>query len=772
MNAVDQGLASKASLMPSRHEDLRLVSGLGKYTADWNLPNQVYAHVIRSDRPHARIRSLDVSAVRSALGVLAVLTIDDVKAAGAKTVPTGASLTDKNNQSQKIAGMPLLADARVLFVGQPIAMVIAESVRAAQDAAELVQIDFEDLPALASVAQAFAANAQQLHDHVPGNLSLEFEAGDAVATQAAFDAARLTTRHRIHSQRLVGAPMELRASLVDFDAASGRYRVYTPTQGMLGMRASLAGVSGVSSKQIEVIAQDVGGSFGLRGGTFPEQVLLMIAAKMLGRPAKWTSTRSELFVSEWHGRALTLDGEVALDEHGRILAIRFNDTVDLGAYTCYWGSFIGSKNIAVTMGGVYRVPALHMSSKLAFTNTVPVSAYRGAGRPDIAFAIETLIDAAAAEHGFDPIALRRKNFIPKDAFPYQTANVTEYDCGDFEGVLNKALKLADYDGFAARRAESAERGKLRGIGVACYLEASGGGGAPKDQVSCRWDGDGKVSLFGVTGPSGQGHETSFAEIVARGLGVAFDDVRYRASDPKEDLIGNGTGGSRSLYGAGSAFKVLVERVIARGLPLAARVLDVAASEVSFADGAFRTGTRSLTVSELARRVAGASPHPLDCDGDSLSGVTYPNGCHIAELEIDRQTGVTELVDYSAVDDLGNVISRQLVIGQVHGGVMQGVGQAFGEHAIYDEASAQLLTGSFMDYVMPRVGWMNRIRWDDHPVPTALNALGAKGVGESGCSGSLPAISNAMLNALRPLGIKSFDMPFTPARVWALVKPSP
>ncbi len=765
MNAVDQHLA----LRPSRHEDLRLVAGLGKYTSDWNLPNQAYAHVIRSDRPHALIRALDVSAVRGALGVLAVLTADDVRASGAKTVPTGASLTDRNNQPQKIAGLPLLAEGKVRFVGQPIAMVIAESVRAAQDAAELVVIDYEDLPAVVSVEQAFAAGAPQLHDDAPGNLSLDFQAGDAAATDAAFRAARFTTRHRIHSQRLVGAPMELRASLVDYNAVTGQYKVYTPTQGMLGMRASLSGVSGVPIADIEVIAQDVGGSFGLRGGTQAEQILLMMAAKKLGRPVKWTSTRSELFVGEWHGRALTLEGEVALDKDGKILAIRFVDTVDLGAYTCYWGSFIGSKNISVTMGGVYKVPALSMSSKLAFTNTVPVSAYRGAGRPDIAFAIETLMDAAAAEHGFDRIALRRKNFIPKDAFPYQTANATVYDCGDFEGVMNKALKLADYDGFTERKADSERRGKLRGIGLACYLEASGGGGAPKDQVSCRWDHDGKVSLFGVTGPSGQGHETSFAEIVARGLGLSMDDVRYRASDPKEELIGNGTGGSRSLYGAGSAFKVLVDRVQARGLPLAAQALGVEVSQVQFRDSAFRAGGRSLTVSELARRVGETTPHPLDCDGDSLSGVTFPNGCHIAELEVDRQTGVTELLNYAAVDDLGNVISRQLVIGQVHGGVMQGVGQAFGEHAIYDETSGQLLTGSFMDYVMPRVGWMNRIQWDEHPVPTALNALGAKGVGESGCSGSLPAISNAMLNALRPLGVRSFDMPFTPARVWELVK---
>lgn len=760
--------ADFGAIEPARHEDLRLVTGLGKYTADWNLPNQAYAFLIRSDRPHARLRSVDLEAVRSAIGVLGVVSLEDVKASGATTVPTGAPVVGKSGEPIRTVGMPVLADGKVLFVGQPIAMVVATSPRAAQDAAELAQIDYEELPPVANPDQALAAGASQLHEKVPGNLAVDFEAGDAAAVQAAFAKARYVTRHRIESQRLVGAPMELKALLVDYDAKLDRYQVYTPTQGMLGMRSALAAMSTVPIERLEIIAQDVGGSFGLRGGPGSEHVLLMIASKKLNRPVKWTASRSELFIGEWHGRALVLDGEMALDADGRMLAIRFTDTVDLGAFTCYWGAFIGSKNISVTMGGVYRVPALYMSSKLAFTNTVPVSAYRGAGRPDIAFAIETLVEATAAQHGLDPIELRRKNFIPKDAFPYKTANGTTYDCGEFEAVLDKALYLADHAGFPARRAASQQDGKLRGIGVACYLEASGGGGAPKDQVSCRWDRDGKVSLFGVTGPSGQGHETSFSQIVADGLGLSLSDVRYRASDPKEDLVGNGTGGSRSLYGAGSAFKVMVDRVIERAMPLAAHALGSAVGDVQFRDGQFQAAGRSLSMSELARRVAGAGVHPLDCEGDFISGTTFPNGCHIAEIEIDRDTGVTELVNYSAVDDLGNVISRQLVIGQVHGGVMQGVGQAFGEHAVYDPDTAQLLTGSFMDYVMPRVGWMNRIQWDQHAVPTKLNALGAKGVGESGCSGSLPALSNAMVNALRPLGVTQFDMPFTPARVWARV----
>jgi aerobic carbon-monoxide dehydrogenase large subunit len=754
-------------LAPARIEDLRLVSGQGRYASDWNMSGQLYAHMIRSDRPHAIIKSMDLSAVRGATGVVLVLTAEDVKAAGFKSIPTGAPLVDKHGADQKTAAMPLLADGKVCFVGQPIAMVIATSAKLAQDASELAAIDFEELKAYANLEQALSSIAHAIHPQAPNNIALDFENGNAAAVSDAFERATYRTTHRIESQRLIGAPLEPRAALASYDANTERYRVMTPTQGMLGMRGTLSAVTGVAADKIDVLAHDVGGSFGLRGGTYSEQSLLMLASKTLNRPVKWTATRSELFISDWHGRALILEGELALDKDGKFLAIRFNDLVNLGAFNCYWGAFIGSKNISVTMGGPYQVPALHMTSRLVFTNTVPISAYRGAGRPDIAFAIETLIDAAAAEHGFDGIALRRTNFIPKNAFPYVTANGTTYDCGEFEAVMDKALRMADFEGFAARCERSTKAGKLRGIGVASYLEASGGGGA-KDNVLGRWDASGRLTLFGVTGPSGQGHETTFAQLVADGLGISLQDVRYRASDHTKSLVGNGTGGSRSLYGAGSAFKVLVARMIEKALPLAAKRLAIDASQVNFSQGIFEGAGKRLTLIDLVKQVADKdNPHPLDTEGDSTSGSTFPNGCHIAEIEIDRETGVTEVVNYSAVDDLGNVISRQLVLGQVHGGVVQGIGQAFGEHAIYDE-NGQLLTGSFMDYPMPRLGCLPKISWDDHPVPTQLNGLGAKGVGESGCSGSLPALSNAMLNALRPLGVRSFDMPFTPARVWGVI----
>jgi carbon-monoxide dehydrogenase large subunit len=759
-------------MKPSRQEDLRLVTGRGRFTADWNLPGQLHAHVVRSDRAHARIVSVDWDAVRASPGVVAVLTADDLRAAGFADIPSGAApLTGRDGQPQRRAPMPVLAGERVRFVGQPIALVVAGTARQARDAAEQATIDYDDLPAVVGIEAAVRPGAAQLHEAAPGNLSIDFDNGDAARVDAAFAAAAHVTTLRVASQRLVGSPMEPRACLAFHDDARGKTVVWTPTQGMLGMRASLSAVTGWPAEDIEVVAQDVGGSFGLRGGTGPEQAVLMLAARRLGRPVKWVASRSELFVGEWHGRALTLEGSVALDAQGRILAIRFDDWVDLGAYSCYWGSFIGTRNISVTMGGVYRVPALYMRSRLVYTNTVPVSAYRGAGRPDIAYAIERLIEQAAAEHGFDPVALRRINYVPKDAFPYTTANGTVYDCGDFEGALERALALSDYAGFPARREEARRRGRLRGIGLASYLEASGGGGAPKDQVACEFDAEGGITLYGVTGPSGQGHETSFAQIVGEGLGLPAERIRYRASDPGHALVGNGTGGSRSLYGAGSAFKNLVSRIVERGRPHAAEALGVDVAALQYRDGAYRVagGVASIALPELARRLAGPQPHPLDCDADSVSGVTYPNGCHVAEVEIDPDTGSTRVVAYTAVDDLGHVVSPQLVQGQVHGGVVQGIGQAFGEQAIYDGDSGQLLTGSFTDYAMPRAGCLEDVRTDEHPVPTALNALGAKGVGESGCSGSLPALANAMMSALRPLGVAPMDMPFTPARVWQALR---
>ncbi len=754
-----------------RHEDQRLISGHGRFTADWSLPGQLHAALVRSDRASAKILSIDIDDAASQPGVKLILTAADVEKAGFGSIPSGPDIKGKDGMTQLKAAQPVLAADRVSYVGQPVAMVIAETAMAARDAAEQVFVDYEELPAVSVAADAFKPGAPQVHDHIPENTSLIYEAGDKSAVDQAFASAAKTSTLRIVSQRLYGAPMEPRACLASFDAATDKTTVYTPTQGMLGMRASLCAVTKSTPEQIEVVAQDVGGSFGLRGSTYPEQVLAVLASRQLGKPVKWVGSRSELFTGEWHGRSLTLEGSVALDQHNRITAIRFNDEVDLGAFNCYFGGFIGTNNLSVTMGGVYDVPALYMQSRLIYTNTLPVSAYRGAGRPDIAFAIERLMDHCALEHGLDRVEFRRQNFVAQDGFPYTTATGTVYDCGNFHAVMNKTLSLAGFDQFESRRAEAAGRNRLRGIGFGCYLEKSGAGGAPKDQVSCQFTEDGRLILNAVSGSSGQGHETSFAQIVGDGLGIDPTLITYKAGDPKLSLIGNGTGGSRSLYGTGSAFKNLVANVLAKATEQAASVLGVAVDEVKFVDGSLTCSAgKSIDVltlaAQLGRDATGANP--LDSEAETSTGANFPNGCHLAEIEIDPLTGTTEVVNYVSVDDLGHVVSPALVKGQVHGGVVQGYGQAFTEQIVYDPETSQLLSGSFMDYAMPRAGSIQNMTCDWELVPTQLNELGAKGVGESGCSGSLPALSNAMMNALEPLGIAPLDMPYTPAKVWAAI----
>ncbi len=758
-----------------RHEDYRLITGQGRFTADWDLTDQLHAAMVRSDIAHGHITSLDLAAVRSAKGVVAVLTAEDVLAAGYNPIPTGPPIKDADGNLANFNALPLLAADKVCFVGQPVAMVIADNAHHAHDAAALAVVEYEELPVVDSPATALRKEFS-IHENSPDNVSLHFSHGDKQAVDAAFKKAKHRISLTIGSQRLIGAPMEPRACNAQYDAATDVTTVYTPMQGLLGMRGALCAMTGLEAEQLDIVAEDVGGSFGVRSGAYPEAVLAILAARKLKRPVKWVAMRSELFIGEWHGRGLTLAGELAIDEQHNITAIRFDDTVDLGAFNSYFGGFIGTNNLWVTMGGAYRVPALYMQSRLVYTNALPVSAYRGAGRPDIAFAIERLIDHAAATLDIDPIAFRKQNFIPADAFPYLTANGTEYDCGDFHTVLDKALDISDYHDFESRASSAREQGKIRGIGIGYYIEKSGAGGAPKDQVSCRFKSDGSLLLHAVTGPSGQGHETTFALIVGQGLGLDPAVIDYQAGKADENLVGNGTGGSRSLYGTGSAFKNLAGNIIEQARPFAAEALQCAPELVQFDEKADGGGTfhtaegSSITLTALAQQQAldENGHHPFDCDADTVTGANFPNGCHIAEVEIDPETGVAEVVTYTAVDELGNVISPFLVEGQVHGGVVQGIGQAFNEEVIYDE-SGQLLSGSFMDYAMPRAGSVNELRIGSHSVPTALNELGAKGVGESGCSGSLPAVSNAVMHALRSVGAGPIDMPYTPMKLWETLR---
>jgi len=753
-----------------RREDARLLEGKGRYSADWNLPRQLYAFFLRSDRAHAEIVSTDVAAAAARPGVHLVLTGADYAASGWKSLPGGVAYEGVGGQKQKKPFWPALAHKKVHYVGQPVALAVAESAALAQDAAEEIALEYRDLPAAIGFDAATRPGATQLHEDIPGNLAFEYETGDAAAVRAAFAAAALKTRLTVRSQRLVGNPIEPRAFLASFDAASGVFTVYSPSQGLNGMRGFLAAATGLPGEKIRVVTELVGGSFGIRSFSYAEHVAVMLAAQKLGRPVKWVATRSEIFLSDNHGRGLTLAGELALDRDGKFLALRFDDCADLGAYSTPFGPQIGSRNITITMGGVYRVPAMHAHTRCAYSNAVPVSAYRGAGRPDIACAIERLVDLAAAEHGFDPIALRRRNFIPPEAMPYKTANGTTYDCGEFEAVMDKALLLADWKGFAARRERAKREGKLRGIGIATFLEASAAGVAPKDQAYARFDASGILHVSCVSQSTGQGHETAFVRILSEGLGLIDENAgeRIRIHEGNLDLavVGNGTGGSRSLYGAGSAVKLLVAKLIETAKPLAAAALG---ADVEYSGGQFRAGGKSIAFFDLAKKLAGASPHPMDCVAEGSFGATFPNGCHIAEVEIDPETGVIDVVDYATVDDIGNVVDHTSVEGQVHGGVLQGVGQVLGEHAIYDSETGQLLAGSFMDYPMPRADWMRAIRCDEHAVPTKANALGSKGVGESGTSGALGATMNAILDAVRPHGITDLDMPVTPDRLWRALK---
>jgi aerobic carbon-monoxide dehydrogenase large subunit len=752
-----------------RREDQRLVTGQGRYSADWNLANQLHAVFLRADRAHADIAKLDAARALAQPGVKAVLIGRDAQEFGFKSLPNTVTYPGKDGQAIRKPFHPVLAMGRVRYVGEPVAVVIAESAASAEDARDLIDIDYNDLPAVTSFDDAVRPGAPQLHEDAPGNLAFEFDSGDADAVAAAFARARYVSKVTVDSQRLVGNALEPRACLASFDAQAGRYTLHLPLQGVGGMKGQLAQVTGLDKDKIVLVAQDVGGSFGVRGGAYPEYFALMMAARRLGRPVKWVSTRTETFTSDHQGRALSLTGELALDADGRFLAIRWDDRADLGAYGGPFGSFIATKNLTVTMGGVYRIAAMYGRTRLAYTNTTPVSAYRGAGRPDIAYAIERLVDYAAHEHGFDPIALRRKNFIPREAMPYKTPNAGTYDSGDFEAVMDDALERSDWKGFPERRAEAERAGRLRGIGIATYLEAGGGGAAPKDQVAVEFDANGDMTLFAVTQSSGQGHETVFPQIVCEALGIDVSHARFHPRPPEADLVGNGTGGSRGVLGTGSAFKVLAQKLIELARPHAAAKLGAADATLEYSNGAFTAGGRSIGFVELARALATATPHPLDTSAEGTFGTTYPNGCHIAEVEIDPETGTPTIARYTAVDDLGHVINPTLVAGQVHGGVVQGAGQAFGEHAIYDRATGQLLTASFADYFMPRAGMLRDIDVHEHAVPSPTNALGAKGVGESGCSGSLPALANATIDALRSRGIRHLDMPYSPARVWAALQ---
>ncbi|MBI2715770.1 MAG: xanthine dehydrogenase family protein molybdopterin-binding subunit [Rhizobiales bacterium] len=756
-----------------RSEDPKLVRGEGRFTDDIGRPSQAYAVMVRSSIAHGIIRGIDTAAASAMPGVLAVYTAADLTSYG----PHKSTMPLKNRDGSPIryTPRPALAADKVRFVGDPVACVIAQTLAQAKDAAEAVALDIEPLTPVLGAAAAVKPGAPLLYDAVPNNLALDYHFGDAEKVAEAFAKAAHVTRLETSNQRMIVAAMEPRAAIGEFDAATGKWTLHSTSQGIFGMKAALMDILGAPADKVRVLTGNVGGSFGMKAGVYPEYVCILHGARMLKRPVKWTDERSGSFVSDHHGRAQDMTVEIAFDADAHILALRLTGYGDMGGYLAQFGPLLPTGNIVKNVVGAYRTPLLELSSKCVFTNTTFVSAYRGAGRPEGNYYMERALDVAAAELGIDRIELRKRNLIRKSDLPFKAASGMTYDSGDFPAVLKQALELADHKGFNKRKRASRKRGLLRGFGLAYYLEVTAAD--TKEMGGIRFNADGTVTIVSGTLDYGQGHATAFAQVLSEKLGVPFDRIRLLQGDSDQLVFGGGTGGSRSAMLGGGAVSEAAAKVIEQGKPIAAHVLEASASDIEFKAGRFViAGTdRSIGVMELAERLrAGLSlpdgmPATLDVTHvtDAIPGA-FPNGCHIAEVEVDPQTGAAQVVKYSAVNDLGTVLNPLLVEGQMHGGIVQGLGQVLLEQAVYD-ADGQLVTGSFMDYAMPRAHDAPTIAVAHHPVPTKSNPLGAKGCGEAGTSGGLPAVANAVIDALSAYGIRHLEMPMTPARIWQAIE---
>ncbi len=686
-----------------------------------------------------------------------------------KTPPAMIRFPGRGGETIKVPHRDALARGKVRFVGETIALVVAKTPQAAQDAAELIEIEYRDLPAVVVASEALAPGAPSLHGDVPQNLVFDYEYGSESATAAAFAGAAHVTRLALDSTRVAGNPMEPKACIAAYDAATGCFDVYASSQGISMMLPNFKAIFDLPMEKFRLHAHDVGGGFGIRSQSYPEFSALMVAARELGRPVKWVGSRFETIVSDHHGRGVELGGELALDRDGRFLGLRFDWICDMGAYLTQAGPLISTINPASHAINAYRIAALYGRHRLALTNTTPTTAYRGAGRPNVTYLVERLVDEAARETGIDRIELRRRNLIPRDAYPYKTPTST-YDSGDLPGLLEKAIEFSSWRSFEERKKKSLEKNKLRGIGLAIFVEPSGAGALPKEEAAIKFGDSGNAELYVNAGPSGQGHETVLPEIVAEIFGISPENITLKASDPDGPvLIGGGTVGSRSMMAHGGALAATAHDVIKKGIDLAAKELEVSASDVEFLQGKFLVKGTDLSVSfqEIARRHRSA----LDTTGNIPAPTSFPSGAHVAEVEIDPETGEIEVLKYVAVDDCGRVINHTLLEGQLHGGITQGLGQVLAEHVVYDE-SGQLLTGSFMDYAMPRADEQPReVALYDHLVPSPSNPLGVKGAGEAGTVGAIPTVANAVIDALRARGIHHLEFPYTPSRVWSAVASS-
>ena len=757
-----------------RREDARFVQGAGRYSSDWNLPNQLHAIFVRSPHAHARITSIDTTDAEQSPGVVAVLTGKDV-AGSLHTLKPHLPFAGRGGTPLLVPERPALARDAVHHAGEEVAVVLAETRHQASDAAELVLVEYEELPAVIGVDTAIAAGAPLVHPEIAGNICFEHEYGDAAQAAAAIAAAAHVIRLTLDSPRVSPNPMEPRAVLASFDGATGDFEIACSNQGANEMSGGLAQMLGTEPARIRVKMVDVGGAFGPRGSAYPEYAVLLHAARVLGRPVKWVSTRAEDFLVDSQGRGIALAGELALDVDGNFLALRTRWLCDQGAYLTGGGTITNLMNGQLIAAGPYRTQVLYGHHSLVMTNSVPVNAYRGAARPDAAYLIERLVDQAAFELGIDQFELRRRNAIQPAQMPYTTPSGSVFDSGDFPRLLEIAERESAWAGFPVRRDEARARGVLRGIGCAFFLEPSGGGAAPRDEVLVRFSREGKIRLYMAPRSNGQGHETVFAELVADWLGIDPLDIELRAGDPDGPrLVGGGSFGSRSTMTQGSVLKIASAEIIQKGTPLAAEMLEAAAHDIAFANGRYSiAGTdRAVTMADVIRHHGTPEEHPLDTLSALQLPRAYPSGVHVAEIEIDPETGVVTVLSYVAADDIGLFVNKVLAEGQIQGGVVQGAGQALCERSVYDKETGQLIAGSFMDYAMPRAGMIPGVRITDASVPSPNNPLGAKGVGESGTVGAAPTIMNAVMSALRQAGLREFDMPASPDRVWAALHATP
>ena len=756
----------------SRFEDPRLLKGGGRYVGDMVLPGMVFGQVLRSPHAHARIRSIDLSRARAAPGVLAILTGADWQASGWGNLPVPGGLKRRDGSVFR-PPYPALVKDRVRFVGDYVAFVVAQSQHQALDAAELIAVDYEPLPACVSTAEATAKGAPRVWDECPDNVGFVQLFGDKAATDAAIARADHVVRHRFVINRVTAASMEPRGCLGDYDATEDRYTIYTTLQRTHPFRSELALILKVPESRIRVVAGDIGGSFGMKSAVYNEVALVLLASKHVGRPVKWTSTRSESFLCDAQARDNVTEAALALDKDGTFLGLRVHTVAAIGAYL-QTGMQAFTGNIG-TLAGVYRTPAIHADVTAVFTHTNPVRPYRGNGRPEAAYVIERLVDLAADELAIDPSELRRRNYIVPEAMPFKTGLTFTYDSGEFEKSMNMALELADVAGFERRRAQARARGKLRGIGLSNTIERAAAQGFEGAEI--RFDKSGAATLLTGSVTQGQGHETIFKQIMCDRLGLDPGEVHYIQGDTDQVFVGEGTGGSRSATIGGSAVAEAAERITNKGKHIAAHLLKLGADEISFTDGVFSSPktNRTLTIKDVAKEAMEPASLPQGVDVGLIATATYaapvqnfPNGCHICELEVDADTGEVEIVRYSVVDDVGTVINPLLLKGQIVGGVAQGVGQILMEDIRFDE-DGQNLTASFMDYAMPRATDISAVDIKSNPVPTRTNPLGVKGAGEAGCVGAMPAVANALVDALSHLGVRHVEMPATPERMWRAIK---